>query len=89
MSIQMGTSSKWDWAVETAGKLDVLDQQAAQLREELGTFSDCRRILQQWATLVEGLGVLRTRDDLEIVPTQFMEWKFTPTSIDDAPTPTR
>jgi hypothetical protein len=76
----METSSKWAWAVETAGKLDVLDQQAAQLREELGTFSDCRRILQQWATLVEGLGVLRTRDDLEIVPTPFMEWKFTPTS---------
>jgi hypothetical protein len=76
----METSSKWAWAVETAGKLDVLDQQAAQLREELGTFSDCRRILQQWAILVEGLGVLRTRDDLEIVPTSFMEWKFTPTS---------
>jgi hypothetical protein len=76
----METSTKWAWAVETAGKLDVLDQQAAQLREELGTFSDCRRILQQWATLVEGLGVLRTRDDLEIVPTPFMEWKFTPTS---------
>ena len=76
----METSTKWAWAVETAGKLDVLDQQAAQLREELGTFSDCRRILQQWATLVERLGVLRTRDDLEIVPTPFMEWKFTPTS---------
>lgn len=76
----METSTKWAWAVEAAGKLDVLDQQASQLREELGTFSDCRRILQQWATLVEGLGVLRTRDDLEIVPTPFMEWKFTPTS---------
>jgi hypothetical protein len=76
----METSTKWAWAVEAAGKLDVLDQQASQLREELGTFSECRRILQQWATLVEGLGVLRTRDDLEIVPTPFMEWKFTPTS---------
>lgn len=76
----METSTKWAWAVEAAEKLEILDQQAAQLRDEVGEFPESRRILKQWATLVEGLGVLRTRDNLEIVPTPFMEWKFTPTS---------
>lgn len=76
----METSTKWAWAVEAAGKLDTLDREKKQLREELGTHTDCRRILQQWATLVKEFGVLRKRDDLEIVPTPFMEWKFTPTS---------
>jgi len=72
--------SKWSWAVNAAGKLDELDQQREQLRDAIGTHTEGRRILQQWATLVDELGVLRSRDGLEIDPTQFMEWRFTPTS---------
>jgi hypothetical protein len=74
------TLTKWAWAIDTAGKLDELEQHREQLREELGTHTEGRRILQQWATLVQELGVLRTRDTLEINPTSFMEWRFTPTS---------
>jgi hypothetical protein len=74
------TSIKWAWVIDTAGKLDELDQQREQLRDAIGTHTDTRRILQQWATLVDELGVLRSRDGLEIDPTQFMEWRFTPTS---------
>ena len=76
----METSIKWAWVIDTAGKLDELDQQREQLRDAIGTHTDTRRILQQWATLVDELGVLRSRDGLEIDPTQFMEWRFTPTS---------
>jgi hypothetical protein len=74
------TSIKWAWVIDTAGKLDELDQQREQLREAIGTHTDTRRILQQWAALVQELGVLRSRDTLEIAPTPFMEWRFTPTS---------
>ena len=48
-------NSKWSWAVDAAGKLDELEQQREQLRDAIGTHTDGRRILQQWATLTIGL----------------------------------
>lgn len=76
----MQTTHYLNWALEAANRLDQLDQDKQALLGEIGTHSDTNRILKQWGSLVQGLGVLRTRDALQIDPTPFMEWKFTPTS---------
>ena len=76
----METEHYLDWALEAANRLDQLDQEKENLLDGIGTHSDTNRILKQWGTLVQGLGVLRNRDALQIEPTPFTEWKFTPTS---------
>jgi len=76
----MQTTHYLEWALEAANRLDQLDEDKQTLLGEIGTHSDTNRILKQWGTLVQGLGVLRNRDALQIDPTPFTEWKFTPTS---------
>lgn len=76
----METTTYLDWALEAANRLDQLDEDKQALLGAIGTHSDTNRILKQWGDLVHGLGVLRNRDDLQIDPTPFTEWKFSPTS---------
>jgi hypothetical protein len=76
----MKTVNYLDWVLEAANRLEQLEEAKRETLDSLYGHSDTNRILKQWADLVAGLGVLRNRDQLQITPTPFTEWKFTPTS---------
>jgi len=76
----MKTVNYLDWVLEAANRLEQLEEAKRDALDSIYGHSDTNRILKQWADLVAGLGVLRNRDQLQISPTPFTEWKFTPTS---------
>jgi hypothetical protein len=69
-------------AVQAADRLEALDNERSAIIEEIVGHSDTNKTLKEWGQVIYDRGQLRKRDDLRIEPTQFAEWKFTPTSSD-------
>jgi hypothetical protein len=69
-------------AVSAVDRLEALDNERSAIIEALVGHSDTNKTLKEWGQVVQDRGQLRKRDDLRIEPTNFAEWKFTPTSSD-------